>query len=237
MKRVILGFLLIALISCTHNTKPTLLSAEEEYQRAYNYFKKGDYKKSIDLFKFFFNRHPGSQWVDDAQFYYSESYYQIHDYTTALQEFQFLINNFPSSKWSEKALLRKTQCLEEFSPRVQRDQELTKQCLEAYEEFIARYPYSKWIEEARKGRDRIQEKLNQKHLEIGEIYMKMGKNEAAKIYLKEVVKKSEKWKNRAYLLLGDISLSEGKDSLAAFYYGEVYGEFEKEAAKKLEEIQ
>ncbi|MCK4421272.1 outer membrane protein assembly factor BamD [candidate division WOR-3 bacterium] len=225
------------LLTCTHNVKLPLLEAAEEYQRAHQYFESGNYGKSLELFRAFFNNHPGSELVDDAQFYYAESFYKIGNYQEALQEFQFLVVNFPNSEYSEKSLLRKAQCLEEMSPLIQRDQEITKKALEIYEEFGLRYPYSKYLDESKEGIERMREKLNKKLLEIAEIYIKMGKSKAAKIYLVGVLKRSDKWDDKAYLLLGDIASKEGQDSLALFYYGKVGGEFESEAKKRLDKIQ
>lgn len=237
MRRFIAGILCLIFLSCTHNVKLEGLTAKEEYTKAYKYFEDGDFGRSIELLGSFFNHHPGSEWVDDAQFYYAESYYQIRGYEEALQEFQFLATNFPNSEYTENALLRKAQCLENMSPIVQRDQKITKEALAVYEEFTVRYPYSKYIEEAKDGKKRLQEKLYGKSLEIAEIYLKLGKNEAAKIYLQGVIGRSCEWADKAYLLLGDIALNEGKDSLASFYYGKVGGEFGGEAKKRLNKIQ
>ncbi|MCK4321079.1 outer membrane protein assembly factor BamD [candidate division WOR-3 bacterium] len=237
MKKLIPLIICFAFILCTRNIVPTILSADEEYQRAYGYFEKRDYNRSIELFKYFFNRHPGSEWVDDAQFYYAESFYMMKVYEEALPEFQFLIVNFPNSEYTEMAYLRKAQCLGNLSPIAQRDQTMTKEAIEIYEEFIVRYPYSIYLEEAIEGRNRMHEKLNQKLLETAKIYIKMGKDESAKIYLNGVIYKSDKWADKAYLLLGDIFRREGNDSLAYFYYSKVGGEYEDEAKERLEEIQ
>jgi len=237
LKKIIIVIVCLTCISCNHDVKPTLLSADEEYQRAYTYFEKGDYRKAIEFFSYFFNRHPGSEWVDDAQFYTSESYFRAGEYEEALPEFQFLIINFPNSKHVEVALLRKAQCLENMSPIAQRDQTVAKEAISVYEEFIIRYPYSRYLEEAREGLVRMQEKRNQKLLEIAEIYMKIGKNESASIYLKEVIKKSSEWVDKAYLLLGDIYYRSNNDSLAIFYYKKVGGKFEREAKERLAKIQ
>lgn len=237
MKKFIPFLLCFVFILCTHNVEPTILSAGEEYMRAYEYFEKGDYNRSIELFRFFFNRHPGSELVDDAQFYYAESFFLLQVYDEALPEFQFLIVNFPNSEYAEWSLLRKAECLENLSPLAQRDQTMTKEALEVYEEFIVRYPYSKHLEEAEVGRKRTLEKLNQKMLETAEIYLKMGRVKSAKIYLNSIIKRSERWKDKVYLLLGDIAKSEGNDSLAFYYYNNVGGEYVDEAKERLSEIQ
>jgi outer membrane protein assembly factor BamD len=227
----------LAFLYCSKNTRPEMTTADEEFKQSVKYFEEEDYKRTINSLKYFFNRYPGSHWIDDAQFYFAESYYQIGSYAEALSEFQFLLNNFANSEFSEKGLLRKAQCLERMAPIPQRDQTLTKEALETYEEFITRYPYSKYLEEAKASKKSAEERINQKMLEIGETYVKMGILESAIIYLTKVSKKSGKWKDKANYLLGDIALSNNNDSLAVYYYQKVEGELQEEAEKKLIEIQ
>ena len=226
----------LAFVYCSKNTRPEMTSADEEFKQAVRYFEEKDYNKTINHLKHFFNRYPGSHWIDDAQFYFAESYYQTGAYTEALSEFQFLLNNFSNSEFSEKGFLRKAQCLEKMAPIPQRDQTLTKEALKAYEEFITKYPYSKHLEEAKESKKSAEERINQKMLEIGETYIKMGIKESAVIYLTRVSEKSEKWKDKANYLLGDIALSNNHDSLAVYYYQKVEGKFKEKAQEKLEEI-
>jgi outer membrane protein assembly factor BamD len=236
LKKKILIFIFLLFFYCSTNTKPEMTSPDAEFENAVKYFEEGNYEKTIDLLKYFFNRYPGSHWIDDAQYYYAESFYKLRQYTEAINEFQFLLNNFPNSSWSEAGLLRNAQCLEELSPIPQRDQTLTKEAIDIYEEFIRRYPYSQYLDEAIAGKKRLEEKINQKLLEIGETYIKMGIEKAAIVYLKKVAAESDKWKNKANLLLGDIAFLNNDDSLASSYYFKVEGELKEKAQEKLKEI-
>jgi outer membrane protein assembly factor BamD len=236
MKKIYFIMIFLLFYSCSKNTKPEITSPDEEYQQIVKLFEEGNYEKTINYLTYFFNRYPGSHWIDDAQFYYAESYYQLHNYMEAINEFQFLLNNFPNSNWSELGLLRKAQCLEEMSPLPQRDQTLTKEALETYEEFIRKYPYSKYLEEAKESKKSAEEKINQKLIEIGETYIKMGIDKAAIVYLTKVAARSEKWKDKANLLLGDIAFSNNNDSLATFYYLNVAGDLKEKAQEKLKKI-
>ena len=213
-----------------------MISPDAEFENAVKYFEKGDYNKTLEYLKYFFNRYPGSHWIDDAQFYYAESFYELGQYTEAMNEFQFLLNNFPNSSWSEIGLLRNAECLEKISPIPQRDQTLTKEAIDAYDEFIGRYPYSKYLEEANEGKRRAEERINQKLLEIGETYINMGVDRAAIIYLKKVAAQSEQWKDKANLLLGNIAYSNDDYSLASSYYLKVKGDLKEKAQEKLKEL-
>jgi len=235
-KNILSVLIFLLFCSCSKNTKPEITSPDEEFQKIVRIFEEGNYGKTINSLTYFFNRYPGSHWIDDAQFYYAESYFKSENYIQAMDEFQFLLNNFPNSNWSELGLLRKAQCLEKMAPLTQRDQTLTKEAIDAYNDFIRKYPYSKYLEEANAGKKEAMEKINKKLLEIGEIYIKMGINKAAIIYLKQVAKDSEKWDDKANLLLGNIALSNSNDSLATSYYLKVNGELKEQALEKLRDI-
>ena len=213
-----------------------MTSPDYEFEKIVKYFEEGNYNKALEYLKYFFNRYPGSHYIDDAQFYYAESFYNLGQYTEAMNEFQFLLNNFPNSSWSELGLLRNAQCLEEIAPIPQRDQTLTKEAIDVYEDFLRKYPYSKYLEEANEGKRKAEERINQKLLEIGETYMKMGIDRAAIIYLKKVAAQSKEWKDKANLLLGNIAYSNENDSLASSYYLKVEGDLKEKAQEKLKEL-
>lgn len=237
MKKLIIVIPVLLFIACAHG--PVIereLTPEQTFQRAYQAFEEEDYGKSIEIFKYFFNHFPGSKLIDKAQFYYAECYYFSGDYQQAVQEYQFLIQNFPNSEFAEKSLLRKARCLEEISPIVQRDQRITREALNAYDEFLLRYPYSEFRKQAEEGKKRVSEKLNRKLVDIANIYIKMNRNEAASIYLKEVIEGSDSWDDLAYLKLGKIACSREEDSLALYYLNMVGGEYREEAEKEIEKL-
>jgi outer membrane protein assembly factor BamD len=236
LKKKILILVFLLFFYCSTNTKPEMVSPDVEFEEAVKYFEEENYNKTLEYLKYFFNRYPGSHYIDDAQFYYAESFYKLEQYTEAMNEFQFLLNNFPNSSWSEIGLLRNAQCLAEIAPVPQRDQTLTKEAIDAYEDFLRKYPYSKYLDEANEGKKRCEEKINKKLLEIGETYIKMGIGRSAIIYLKRVAGQSEQWKDKANLLLGDIAYSYDNDSLASFYYLKVEGGLKERAQEKLRKL-
>ncbi len=228
-----LAIVIFIVLGCSHSVKVVPMDAKGEFERAMSFFNKGDYNNAITLFKSFFDNHPGSKFIDAAQFYLGESYFKIKDYESALEEFQFLVNNFPGSKYLEMGYLRRAECLEKLSPYFQRDQELTKRAIDAYREFIIRYPYSKYKNEAENGEKRCLEKLNLKDYYIALQYYKIGQYKSAIIYLERLIKKESNIKDKAYLLLGDCYKRLGNKEKAREAYSNVSGNLKKEAEKRI----
>lgn len=229
-------FIMLFLFGCSKKITIERLTAEEEFKKAYSLFENKKYKKAIDYFQSFFNNHHGSQYIDDAQFYISESYYRMKDYENAVTEFNFLINNFPGSDFLEMAYLRKAQSLEKLSPITQRDQDLAKKAVEAYDLFILRFPNSDSIERAYAGKKRLIEKLNIKELQIAKLYYRMGKYNSAIIYLNEIISKDNELKDEALLSLGDCYLKLKEKEKAKEIFLKVSEKYKKEVEKRMKKL-
>lgn len=90
------------------NTSSAQVSNPQE-QAAFNSpmarFREGKYTEAADGFKTFLNNYPGSQLVNDAQFYRGSSLYAAKDFKTSSQELQAMVQASPESKRAPDALL------------------------------------------------------------------------------------------------------------------------------------
>ncbi len=233
MRYLLIFFLFLG---CSKKVIIEKISPEEDFKKAYSYFEKKNYKEAINHFQAFFNLYYGNQYIDDAQFYIGESYYRMKDYENAITEFNILINNFPGSDFLELAYLRKAQALEKLAPLLQRDQDITRKAIEAYDFFILRFPESDSINVAKEGKERLVTRLNLKEFEIARLYYKMGKYNSAIIYLNEIIAKENELKDKALLLLGDcyVKLKEKEKAKEAFL--SVSEEYKKEVEKRLKKL-
>jgi len=185
MRRLLL---ILILLGCTKEYRVSFSGdPEEDYKKAMELYEKKDYKHARKLFEDFFNVYPGSKYTDDAQFYLAECYFREKDYESALMEYEFLLENFPESRHREEAYFRRAVCLEKLSPGEDRDQAKTKEAISAYEEFMTRFPYSKYVKDAQEGIKRLRKKLLHKKLTIAKLYLKWNRPESAVIYAKSVL--------------------------------------------------
>ncbi len=236
LRRISVIMILLVLVGCAKHVKPVSTTPEEDLKKGINLFEKKKYDKAIEVFSRFFTEHPGSRYLDKVQFYIAESYFMKKDYETALDEYNFLITNFPGSPYVEKATLRKAQCLYHMSPIIQRDQKITKEAIDAYNQFLLRFPNSDFRPEAEKERDELIKKLDMKDLEIARIYMKLGKYRSALIYLDKLAEKGTVLKDKVFFMMGECYEKLGEKDEARKAYSLVEGELKKKAQERIEKL-
>ncbi len=82
------------------------LSEKDAYERAFNFLKMGDYKRSIPAFNEFLVLYPRSEQADSAQYWLAEAYYVDRQYEPAIAEYDKLVKGYPESKKLTHALLK-----------------------------------------------------------------------------------------------------------------------------------
>jgi len=87
----------------TPPTRP--VSPQDDYQRAYRDYQKGNYELAKLGFKQYLSTYPNSEDADNAQFWLAQCYYKTGDNKTALAETQRLYKGFPESPKIPDAML------------------------------------------------------------------------------------------------------------------------------------
>ena len=111
-------------------TRP--VSPQDDYQRAYRDYQKGNYELAKLGFKQYLSTYPNSEDADNAQFWLAQCYYKTGDNKTALAETQRLYQGFPASPKTPDAML-----IESFI-EIERGNQSRAQAI--LEKLIADYP-------------------------------------------------------------------------------------------------
>jgi outer membrane protein assembly factor BamD len=122
------------------------------------------------------------------QFYYAYCYYYQKDNVLASYYFKRFVNNYPKSAMAEEAMFMNAYCYFLDSPSSSLDQTNTYTAIKELQLFINLYPNSARVEEANKLIDQLRAKLQQKDLDIADLYLKMRQYEAAIFCYKNVMK-------------------------------------------------
>jgi len=85
-------------------------SDRDNYQVAFELLKEERYDMAAASFKEFLTAFPGSELVDNAQYWLAESYYASNDFEQALTDFQVVIDDHPRSSKVPDALLKMGLC-------------------------------------------------------------------------------------------------------------------------------
>jgi tol-pal system protein YbgF len=79
---------------------------QEEYQRAFDLLREGNYPDSISAFRSFLQRYPSSDLAGNAQYWLGEASYVTRDFDTAMSDFNRVIERYPESSKVPSALLK-----------------------------------------------------------------------------------------------------------------------------------
>jgi tol-pal system protein YbgF len=123
------------------------VSPQNDYQRAYRDYQKGNYELAKLGFKQYLSTYPGSEDADNAQFWLAQCHYKTGDYATALAETQRLYRSFPASPKIPDAML-----IESFI-EIERGNQLRAQVL--LERLVADFPTTQAAKGAKRKLDSI----------------------------------------------------------------------------------
>jgi outer membrane protein assembly factor BamD len=203
-------------------TRPELveLPAEEEFQRAQGYLENRQYDRAIQGFERVIFYHPSSEFVDDAQYWLARTYFAKNDFAQSVIEFDYLIKNFSASPFIEEANFYRAKSYVKQAPGWDRDQTEINEAIDYLDEFLTRYPNSKYTNEVKELILSARDRLARKELENGKLYMKLKEPGAAVKYFLFVIENYPETKSEAeakYNLAGIYRQQHRTDEALALY--------------------
>ena len=76
------------------------------YYKAFNLFKKNNYREAIGLFDTFSARYPSEDLADNALYWAGECHYGLKDYAGAVQSFKYVLTKYPYGNKMPDAMLK-----------------------------------------------------------------------------------------------------------------------------------
>jgi outer membrane protein assembly factor BamD len=150
---------------------------------------KGQYELAAKLFDEVERQHPYSVWARRAQLMSAFSYYMAEKYPDTVSSAQRFLTIHPGNKDAPYANYLIAMSYYQQIEDVTRDQKITQQASDAFNELIRRYPQSRYASDARLKLDLINDHLAGKEMEIGRFYQRAGHWLAAATRFREVVDK------------------------------------------------
>lgn len=163
-------------------------STADKYNAAFEYFNKGKYQRSAQLFESLSLVTAGTAQDDTVQYYWALSNYNQKDYYSAEANFQHFLENYPASSFSESAEFLRIDCLYRSTLRYELDQSPTYVAITAISEYIIAHPSSPNVQVCNKMLRDLSERLDRKAYENAKIYYTMEDYKAAHVALKNVLK-------------------------------------------------
>ncbi|MCB5258928.1 MAG: outer membrane protein assembly factor BamD [Candidatus Cloacimonetes bacterium] len=179
----ILLLIILALGACSRNISN--LSTEERLALADEYYASGKYSKAATLYDdISFERKSAA--TAYATLRLADCYFAMNKFTDARLKYQQFIDGFPDHINAADAYYRVAVCFFEESLKPAYDQELTLLSIDAFHNFLERFPSDSRYEDALSYIRRAQYKLIEKKYQNGYIYYKMKDYSAALMYFEEV---------------------------------------------------
>ncbi len=148
-----------------------------------------DYEESAKLFDEVERQHPYSVWSRRSQLMSAFSYYMAQKYPEAISSAQRFLTIHPGNKDAPYASYLVAMSYYQQIEDVTRDQKITQQSADAFNELTRRYPQSRYAADARLKLDLINDHLAGKEMEVGRFYQRSGRWLAAAVRFRTVIDK------------------------------------------------
>ncbi len=187
MKKIVFVLMVALVLGCggRKGFRPKL-DPEERFASAKNLMERGKYVAAQEEFKRLIFEHPGSDYVDDAQYHLAECYFLNKEYHLAAFEYRFLIDNYGGSPYVDESYYKIGLSYFKLSGPFYLDQTNTHNAIDELELFLARFPESDYADDAARIRDECLEKLARKDFEAGKLYLRLRKYSAARVYFQSI---------------------------------------------------
>jgi len=198
---VLLMLTVLLLFSCSGFEK-VLKSKDYEYKykMALEYYTKKDHYRYVTLFEQLQSVYKGTFRADTIEFYLAKGYYHQGDYLLAGHQFDMFRKNYQRSAFTEEAEFMYAYCYYMSSPRAELDQSNTLLAIEAFTEFINRYPNSQHKAEVNRIMAELHNKLIEKSYLSSMLYYKIGDYKAAIIAIRNSIRDYPESKYREELM-------------------------------------
>lgn len=184
---------IVSLVTSCASYYETIMRSSDvdlKYEVAFDYFNKGKYRKSAEIFESLILLMQGLPQEDTVQYYTALSNYKMRDYVTAESNFDKFINVFPRSPFTEEAKFLRIKCLYEGTYRYELDQVPTRKAMTVIGEFMYENPLSSHYDECTAMMDEFKERLDKKSFESAKLYYTIEDFQAAHYALKNVLKEN-----------------------------------------------
>ena len=177
MKRTSFLFLIVVLtLSSCSNYQKLLKSddAELKYNKAVEYFDKGDFMRASTLFDAVATYYKGTERSETVLNYMARSYMCQKDYYSASEYYKTYVKTYPKGKYVVESKYMIGYCYYQDSPDARLDQSATIKAVAAFQEFIDIYPESERVKDANKLLDELNNKLAYKAYLNARLYYNLG---------------------------------------------------------------
>lgn len=179
-------FCLLLLATGCSNFQNLLKSTDvsKKYTAALEYYEQEDYYRASQLLDQITDLLVGTEQAEQALFTRARAHYMQGNYILSDAYFRNFYTTYPRSPFAEQAMFMQAQSLYEQSPSYEEDQTPTLTALEAYQEFLVRYPNSELAPQAMKAIEELNLKIDRKDFNQARLYYQLRRWRSAVVALR-----------------------------------------------------
>lgn len=147
---------------------------ELKYNKAIEYFDKGDFMRASTLFDEISSYYKGTERSEQVLNYIAKSYMGQKDYYSASEYYKTYVKTYPKGQYIAEAKFMIGYCYYLDSADARLDQKSTYNAISALQEFIDIYPESERVQEAIRLLDEMTNKLAYKYFINAKLYFDLG---------------------------------------------------------------
>lgn len=163
------------LLSACASDKDDVLAPDEPAEKIYNegltLLRKQDPDKAAERFEDVDRTHPYSEWARKALLMSTFSYFEAGKYDEAIASGKRYVALYPGSADAAYAQYLVASSLYENIPDITRDQQKTRQALDALQDVVRKYPNTEYAATAKKKIEVARDQLAGKEMMIGRYYL------------------------------------------------------------------
>ncbi len=151
--------------------------------------------KTVDYFEKIVKSAPYSRWAPEAQFKIGVAREKQKKFNDAVLAYQKVINKYPNLDIAALAQYQIGYAWMAASSSPEYDQSAASKSIEAFEDFLTRYPNNEKVVQAQENITKLKTKQNQGSMNVARFYDKGGDFRAAIIYYNEVIQENPDTEN------------------------------------------
>jgi outer membrane protein assembly factor BamD len=174
-KLLFLAVFVAALSSCKRENFEKIRmnpGVDYRYDKAFEYYNKGDYQKAQYLFEDLMGIIKLSEKAERVYYHYAQTHYKLKNYISSSYYLKQFYNTFPNSPLAEEALFLSAESFEKLSPSFRLTQDDTEKAIEGYQLFVNTFPGSQRVSISNDKIDKLRKKLEEKELDNAKGYFR-----------------------------------------------------------------
>jgi len=199
--RTLLLFALAAALASGGCAAKKPQSADEYFEKAHQDYRRGSYTLAIQSFRELLDRHPFSDYAEEAELRIAHAHYLAGDYTAAIVTLTDFQRRHPTSEHLPFAGYLLGMCYVRQMGSHDRDQTAARNAHSYFATLLQQYPESPFADLARIELTRCRESLAASELYVADFYAKQGNPDAARVRLLNLASRFSETPTAAVALL------------------------------------